>query len=427
MNISKITIQNFRNFGEGISFQFDSRFTVVIGINGKGKSSILHAVRVACGAYFLAIPDVKKRHIRSNEIRLKQFNRLLVDQRPVKIEATGFFPEINKPVIWKRQIEERSNSTTSSEAEVGVIRKLGKEKYEQITKNGNDKVNLPVIAFFGTSRAHGAGRNNQSRIGRQIFKEGYQDWIEMKSSTYKYENWLSSYEILKDNGKEYPNTKKAFLRALKKANPYIEQIETVSSVIGALWLKVKVDDCESAFLPVEYHSDGIRFFTEMVAELAYRCIILNGYLDEKAVEESPGVVMIDEIDLNLHPQWQRQVVQDLKNAFPNIQFIVTTHSPFIVQSLESSELINLDKVTDVRPKDLDIDEVAENVMGVSSDRSEENEKDENLSAAYLKALSTENKNAITPQELNSIEAKISDPAARALLQMKRLQREIETT
>jgi len=363
MKINKITIKNFKNVGNERTFVFNSKLTVVIGMNGKGRSTILHAIRIACGAYFLGIPEVKKRHIHTSEIRVIDLGRELVQQKPVKIEAEGYFPELDVPIIWRRQIQENSNSTSSSEAEVGSIRKIGLNNYQKITKEGKEKVSLPVVAFFGTSRAHGAGRNIKSRIGRQTFTEGYQDWYVMKSTTFKYENWLGSYDILKKNKKEYPNTKKAFIEAIKTANPYIQEIEVVN---GKLWIKVKMDDYDSDLLPIDLHSDGIRFFTEMVAEIAFRCIVLNGYLDLKSIIESKGVVMIDEIDLHLHPNWQRHAIHDLKKAFPNIQFIVTTHSPFIVQSLKADELIILDKeiIKDGDPFRKSIEEVAANEMGV---------------------------------------------------------------
>jgi hypothetical protein len=292
-----------------------------------------------------------------------------VQQKPVTIETSGSFPGSKAPITWKRQIPENSNTTTSSEADVGAIRQIGQRSYKKVTA-GDDKVALPVIAFFGTSRAHGAGRNPKPRIGRQIFKEGYQDWYEMKSTTFKYENWLASYDILQRGNKEYPNTKEAFFEAIKKANPYIIEIEAQG---GVLWLKVKIDEYTSDMLPISFHSDGIRFFTEMVAEIAFRCITLNGYLNRWSVKESRGIVMIDEIDLHLHPKWQKRVVEDLKNSFPNIQFVVTTHSPFIVQSIKTEELINLDPVIglDEDPDKYSIEEVSSKEMGVDNvERSE---------------------------------------------------------
>jgi predicted ATP-binding protein involved in virulence len=84
-----------------------------------------------------------------------------------------------------------------------------------------------------------------------------------------------------------------------------------------------------------------------VAEIAHRCIELNGFLGEKAVRMTPGLVMIDELDLYLHPRWQKHILEDLQRAFPLIQFIVSSHSPFIIQSVRSRNLITLDGINDV--------------------------------------------------------------------------------
>lgn len=366
MNIHRLVIKNFRNIGnEEQIFDLNTTFTVIIGINGKGKSTILNALRVACGSFFLAIPDVpQKGSIKQDEIRQKEGSKLLVPQKPVKIEATGSFPDSISPIVWRRQILAGSNTNTSSDTDVGTIRNIGKAKYQTVNGDGNDQIALPVIAFFSASRAHSSTeRKLKARTGRQVFKEGYQDWYEMKSITFKYESWLTSYEILKRGGKEYDHTKQAFFTALKKANRYIEEVEEVG---GKLWLKINMEGNITDSLPIHLHSDGIRFYTEMVAELAYRCIVLNGYLDADAITGSKGVVLIDELDLHLHPNWQKVVVGDLKSAFPGIQFVVTTHSPFIVQSLHSEELINLDVIEglDEDPNRYSIEEISAYEMGV---------------------------------------------------------------
>jgi predicted ATP-binding protein involved in virulence len=421
MNIERIAIRNFRNIGgEETVFHFNSKFTVIIGINGKGKSTILYALRIACGSFFLGIPDIKKFHIRPDDIRQINNGKHLVPQKPVCIEAKGYFPDVPLALTWRRQITEKSNSTTSSEADVGMIRKLGKSKYDKVTKGGDDKIPLPIIAFFGTSRAHGAGRNRQSRIGRYIFKEGYQDWYEMKSTVFKYEDWLASYDILQSEGKEYAHTQKAFFETLRRANRYIEDARSIG---GKLWLKVKMKDEVSEFLPIELHSDGIRFFTEMVAELAYRCIVLNGYLDANAVKGSQGVVLIDELDLHIHPEWQKHLVNDLKKAFPGIQFVVTTHSPFIVQSLEVDELINLDKPVglDEAPNKHSIEEVAEYEMGVQNvERSEKFLEMQEAAAEYFNLVKDKApEKSIREAKIKLDELRLrfnNDPAYVALLQ-----------
>lgn len=422
MRINKITLTNFRNI-EYASFLFESNFTVIIGINGKGKSTLLHAIRIACGAYLLGIPEATKRHIWTSEIRRKDFGTHLSLQTPTIVEAEGSIDgkELNAP--WRRIIPEGKTKNSASQEDIGEIRKIAKEKYDLVTREGKNLDN-PVIAFFGTSRLAGGGRDTLTNYtGREIFKAGYNNWLEMKHSTYQYPRWLRGYDYRITEKKEIKGTKEAFFDAIKTAIPFVTALKFDGN---ELVLKIKLEGFESPYLPLSLHSDGIITHTSMVAELAYRCIMLNAHLGKNAVKESRGVVMIDELDLHLHPTWQKQVVTDLKNAFPNIQFVATTHSPFIVQSLKSEELINLDKLSDVEPVDLSLEEVAEDIMGVEDSYAIENNKKEELSSSYLTALQKLQKGDKTQDSvLDNIEEKISDPAVRAFLKMKRLENTVK--
>jgi predicted ATP-binding protein involved in virulence len=115
----------------------------------------------------------------------------------------------------------------------------------------------------------------------------------------------------------------------------------LSETTGWNTLEFSVDDQNSLILNhdqagkmiVDTMSDGIRSMLSMVGDIAYRCVKLNPHLGSQAALESPGVVLIDEIDMHLHPRWQQSVLTQLKKAFPNIQFIVTTHSPQVLTTV----------------------------------------------------------------------------------------------
>lgn len=132
--------------------------------------------------------------------------------------------------------------------------------------------------------------------------------------------------------------------------------------------------------------------------------------------------MIDEIDMHLHPKWQQSEVEDLKTAFPNLQFVVTTHSPFIVQSFKSEELINLDRLTDTDPDKLTVGEVSTAIMGLPETHCLESQKAQKQATSYLKVL----ENPITEmvsKDLSQLESSISDPGMRAFLQLQKLKKE----
>ncbi len=424
MEIEKLILQNFRNIGAERTFLFNNRFTVIIGVNGKGKSTILHGLRVACGSFFLGFPrhEVRARHISQDEIRLedtKQFIEVtqLVKKFPVKVEAVGHFPGIVGPLTWRRLWMHDQSATSTKYADVGAIKEYATEIYQSVNENGKFDFPIPVIAFFGISRAVGSGRvttkSRKNVLGRLQFQEAYQDWDEMKYSKFHYAEWLANYQILLSQKKEFSQTNEAFFIAVQTASSYLTEIRFSKD---ELWVKAKLDDVETDLMPLSMHSDGIRYFTEMVAELAYRCIVVNGKDGINAVKNATGIVMIDELDLHLHPKWQRHVANDLKRAFPNIQFIVTTHSPFIVQSLKSDEIWNLDKLMDVAPNELKIDTVATEIMGISSPYSETNEELYIKSKKFMEDLES-NKST---EELQIELAEISDPAVRAFLELQKI-------
>ena len=162
----------------------------------------------------------------------------------------------------------------------------------------------------------------------------------------------------------------------------------------------------------------------MVAEIAYRCIMLNRWMGRDAVRKTPGIVLIDEIDLYLHPHWQQHVLADLQEAFPEIQFVVSTHSPFIVQSVDSQNVIALDGEKGSNPQMRSIEDIAVTEMNMATDRSPKYKKMLDMAERYYQ-LVKENKEKSeeatnVKKELDAIEAEFSDdPAYVALLKAER--------
>jgi predicted ATP-binding protein involved in virulence len=134
-------------------------------------------------------------------------------------------------------------------------------------------------------------------------------------------------------------------------------------------------------------------------------------------------VLIDELDLHLHPNWQKRIVADLKSVFQKIQFVATTHSPFIVQSLRSKELINLDTVKglDNDPNKYSVEEISESEMGVENvRRSKEFAEMQEKAAQYfqlVKHKASKDEISKVKKMLDELRIKFSnDPAYVALLE-----------
>ena len=88
--------------------------------------------------------------------------------------------------------------------------------------------------------------------------------------------------------------------------------------------------------PVDWLSDGIRNMIGMVADIAFRATKFNGHLGAQAAQETPGLMLIDEVDMHLHPEWQQVVLLNPAQAFPAMQLIVTTHSPQVLSTVSSA-------------------------------------------------------------------------------------------
>ena len=91
-------------------------------------------------------------------------------------------------------------------------------------------------------------------------------------------------------------------------------------------------------LPLAALSDGVRNMIALVADVARRCATLNPHLDDQAARQTPGVLLIDEIDMHLHPRWQQLVVDLLQRAFPAMQIILSTHSPHVLSTVEFNSI-----------------------------------------------------------------------------------------
>ena len=94
-------------------------------------------------------------------------------------------------------------------------------------------------------------------------------------------------------------------------------------------------------------SAGYQSLLWMTMNLAYRWALLNPDITEN-VEEAKGIVLIDEVDMHLHPKWQWNIVSALAETFPNVQFILTTHSPIVISSAKEAKLILLDENQQVK-------------------------------------------------------------------------------
>ena len=237
-------------------------------------------------------------------------------------------------------------------------------------------------------------------------------------------DWLYRYGQNMKKEQEFEGTYEAVLEAITTAIPALSDI-MVDSKNNELTAKVSVRGQEPSYQTFDHMSDGFKSVICIVAETAYRCVQLNGFLGKNAVKQTPGVVLIDELDLYLHPRWQQHLLEDLQNAFPLIQFIVSSHSPFIIQSVRKQNLITLDGVNDdTDPIYRSIEEIVVSEMNMETRRSKAYnlmvEKAERYYQLVKDGQGDSEEARKVNRELDAIEQEFSnDPAYVALLKAER--------
>lgn len=442
MRITSLKIRNFRGF-ENETFEFDPQMTVVVGNNTTGKTTLLKAIQVALGTYLkslrtintsdkaysmnFALKDVYKRYVPEK----KDF---FPNPESTRIDAEGEFfityrigaefttqPE---PISWWREL--RGTKTTHSRECAGeMIDQVEHMESARSSQEPNTDAIYPLVLSFGVKRIENDYRSAQKTKQREsriekAYKSALLETIDFKSAF----DWLYRYDSNLTKEKEFAGTKEAFITALSKAIPAMSEVE-VDSKNNEFLARVSVTGEVSEYQTFDNMSDGFKAVISIVAEIAYRCIELNGFLGVDAINKTPGIVMIDEVDLYLHPRWQRHILTDLQAAFPMIQFIVSSHSPFIIQSVENKNIITLDGkngVTDANMRS--IEEITMTEMDLDTRRSARfNEMVEAAEEYYQLVKEGEgDSDAATDakQRLDEIEVEFSDdPAYVAMLKMDR--------
>ncbi|WP_284460673.1 AAA family ATPase [Chryseobacterium sp.] len=337
MRIDNIHIKNFRGYAD-LKVDFKSNFNVIIGDNGSGKTAILEALTVAMGSFFLGIRNVDAKGISSKDVRIASYEFSEEYQFPVEIKAEGRIN--NYKLEWERGLHGLKNRATVKGAH--LIKEYAKFLDHSIS-NG-ETISLPVLVYYATGRLFNEGyeklnlsqkEDSKKRISSRF--RAYDRCLEAISTHKKFQNWFRDKEIARIQKR----TEDIALRLVQKA--IIDNLPDCSNFYfefdpdKAQGLKVEFTD--GRVLPFQYLSDGTRNFFALLSDIAYKAITLNPHLKENALLETEGIVLIDELDLHLHPDWQRRIVDSLKNTFPKIQFICTTHSPFIIQATEEDELL----------------------------------------------------------------------------------------
>ena len=353
MRLNNIKIKNFRCF-EKVSIDFDKHITLIVGKNGAGKTALLDAVAVSISSFLLGIDGAVSRSILKDDARY-EFHDLngTIDpqhQFPVSIESVGdCLGEKDKQ--WLRSLNSENGKTTIKDA--SQITDIAKKTKNRIMK-GDKTLILPLISYYGTGRLYAQKKEKRNLQSLTEFKRqvGYVDCMAAESNEKLMLNWfqIQTMKSLQEQQKTGMVERPLLLKTVEKA--ICKSYERISGSKNAgiffdldthrLMLEFETAEDDAQKFAMDEMSDGYKNTLSMIGDIAYRMAVLNPMLGDKVLEDTSGVVVIDEIDLHLHPQWQQTIISDLNTIFPKIQFIVSSHAPAVINSVAREQIRILD-------------------------------------------------------------------------------------
>lgn len=308
-----------------------------ISPNGQGKTTIMDAVSIVLGSYLSQFEHGVNKGFRTKDVRQNSGTSLLDGYQqyyPARIEADGS-TGVDSTGNWASELRGPKSKTTFGEAQYLI--QYGKNLQADVLANGSQT--LPLLAYYGTGRLWLNERVSGKKIkALKSRTSGYQGCFDATSHFRVGAEWFRYLD---------QNRKMGNASRQQDGTRHEDYVLAIQGVVNRLvrhtgWHGLEFDfDRETLVmhhdvygtLAVDELSDGIRIMVALTFDLASRMIRLNSHLDAKSALSAPGIAMIDEVDMHLHPAWQQTVVNDLVDAFPGLQFILTTHSPHVLSSI----------------------------------------------------------------------------------------------
>ena len=330
MKIDFLELTNFRNIHKQKIIFENKNFVVLIGDNGSGKTTILEGITKGFVPVLRSInaEAMKQCDLTNNDIKSG-------------MNSTGVTLGItldNEKYVWtnKRRLSSQQPFENIGEQQKERIKGLKelKLRYAQCVEDKK----LPLVLYYGTDRII---RDVPVRGHIKDFKvtDALRNCFDNVNYFRDFYDWFKTEEDIELRGlRENPEYKNPKLNCVREALE--RMIKGYSNLrIELAPSRMVMTNSEGIDLEIDQLSGGYKAVLSVIADIAKRLSIANPESSNPLEEEA--VILIDELDLHLHPKWQKEIVADLKRTFPNCQFIISTHSPFIIQSLDADELFDI--------------------------------------------------------------------------------------
>lgn len=344
MRLNKISITNMRLVGDEtreLKVRTDKNVLVLLGDNGFGKTTLLDAIATAMAPYPAQFPGITDFQVNDLDVHI---NRLGRRARYLTISADFISGGELLSSVRYRKGYQNPPKTNYEQLKMAAIAK------KEAIIAGESNIELPIFAYYGTGR--GQFQVPERRRGlQQTFErwDCYKSAINPETDFKRFFGWFDLMEDQERRDREKLkdfNYKSPVLNTVRKAlSEIIKSYQNPRIETRPLRFIMDRIDCDGSIheLRIEQLSEGYKIVIAMVADLAARMAEANPEMENPL--NTTGIVLIDEVDLHLHPRWQREILTQLVSVFPNLQFIVSTHSPIIVVgAAEIAQIVNLNSI-----------------------------------------------------------------------------------
>jgi predicted ATP-binding protein involved in virulence len=360
MRIKSLSIKNFRGIEE-LTLEFNTLEPIVfIGVNGAGKSSILDCIAILLKILIERVHKPKnsrKLLVRRDDIKNgSEFSRNLIE---ITLDSQ------QGEVICEARLSGMSlqNISKPSSHLRPALENLRRQLENDIREN------FPLAVYYPVNRSVDTILLESSQDFKFNQSDAYENSVSSKNINFKdFFSWFRNREdleaeLLRDNSTHQDSQLKVVRQAIISMLPGFSELKVRRSPLRMTVEKQKNE------LIINQLSDGEKCLLALVGDLARRFAIANPGLPDPL--QGTGVVLIDEIELHLHPGWQYEIIPALTRTFPNCQFIVTTHSPIVLSQIKPEGIFCLErrdgKVIVYHPDNSygrDTNRILEDLMGV---------------------------------------------------------------
>lgn len=337
--LNSLRIENFRAIKRA-TVPLHPQLTVLIGDNAAGKTTVLEAIAIGLQPFirpFLS-PQKRGQEISASDFRVEAGGDLLGSpyrSGEITLTIDSSLGEISSRYEIDDGFADRPRIKRALDRETGSW-------LESILATGRT---APILAYYRDNRGQFWGeRGHFSRRVQSSRHAAYHLAFDNRVFFEEAVNWFEDAESaeLRDQ-REYGSTFRdqrlsAVRRAVEQLIPEVSDLRMLGRP-PELSMTLRGEGQEVRLLTAGQLSSGFRTMLALAMDLGRRMADLNPHLDNPT--ESPGVVLIDEIDLHLHPRWQQLVIKGLVEAFPNVQFIMSTHSPQVLTTLREENILKL--------------------------------------------------------------------------------------